>query len=690
MIRVFIRPFCAFLCFFVAIPLVGAAEPPKSVKITFDDHVLPILRDKCTACHGQDKKASGLQLHTYTKVIEGGSGGVMVKAGDPDGSPLFLHMAHKAEPFMPPKSPKLEKEAEVIRQWIAAGALENSGSKAIATKPKVDIGLTSVVRGKPDGPPPMPPANLPLDPVVKASRPNAITALASSPWAPLVAVAGAKQVLLYNSDTLDLVGVLPFPEGTVNVLKFSRNASLLLAAGGRGGKSGRVVVWSVTIGQRVIEVGDENDCVLAADISPDQTQIALGGPSKVIRIYSTRDLKLLHEIRKHTDWVTSLEYSPDGVLLATGDRNGGLFVWEAFTGREYFSLRGHTACITDISWRADGNVCASCSEDTTVRLWEMENGGQIRNWGAHGGGCQAVRYTRDGRLVTCGRDRTVKTWDGNGGAQRTFDALPDVAMRCTFSHDGARVIGGDWTGQLPVWTAADGKRVGQLDANPPTVAERLDLAIKEVATAQAEHDKLGAAATASQTALQAANTELARQQKVVTDSQGAAKAAADALPKAKAAADQAKAALAPATGEVKAKEVLTQALTEAAAKVKDAAAKSNNDKALVAAATRAQELANQANTELAAVRKTLADLTTASQNADKALAAAQQMVPTTAAAAAAAPKAVEAQQAAVKNATAKAAADQSAVTASAATLAAVKGRVEKLRAAQSVVKQPGK
>src|SRR5205814_9808430 len=100
-------------------------------------------------------------------------------------------------------------------------------------------------------------------------------------------------------------------------------------------------------------VGEETDAVLAADISPDQTQIALGGPSKMLRVYSTREGKLLYEVKKHTDWLTALEYSPDGVLLATGDRSSGLYVWEAFTGREYFTLRGFKAAVTEISWRAD-------------------------------------------------------------------------------------------------------------------------------------------------------------------------------------------------------------------------------------------------------------------------------------------------------------------------------------------------
>src|SRR5262249_7905390 len=244
---------------------------------------------------------------------------------------LYRLRPHKKEPPMPPNSPKLPADVlSVVERWIQGGALENSGSKpVVVNKPKTDIGLTSVVRGRPQGPPPMPGANLRLEPVVRTASDTAVTALASNPWSPLVAVGGQKQIVLFNSDTGELLGVLPFPEGTPSVLKFSRNGSLLLCGGGRAGKSGRVVVWGVQSGERVIEVGEELDSVLAADISPDQTQIALGGPGKMLRIYSTKDGKLLNEVKKHTDWITTMEFSPDAVLLATGDRTGDLYVWEA-------------------------------------------------------------------------------------------------------------------------------------------------------------------------------------------------------------------------------------------------------------------------------------------------------------------------------------------------------------------------
>jgi hypothetical protein len=515
-----------------ACTFVARADDKKPAKITYDEHVQPIFREHCFACHNSDKARGGLALHTYTGAMAGGASGAVLKPGDADGSRLVNLVSHKEEPHMPPKSAMIAAEKiETIRQWLAGGALENSGSKAnIVAKPKVEIALSGVTKGKPSGPPPMPGAKLNLDPLVRTTRANAVTALASSPWAPVFAVAGQKQVALYNSDTLDLLGILPFPEGVAYVLKFSRNGSLLLAGGGKGARSGRVVVWNVTTGERVFEVGDETDAVLAADISSDQTQIALGGASRVIRVYSTRDGKLQREIRKHTDWVTALEFSPDAVLLASGDRSGGLYVWEAFTGREYLTLRNHTAAITGLSWRIDSNVLASSSEDTTIRLWEMENGGNIKGWGAHGGGASSVQFSKDGRLVSCGRDRVAKLWKPDGALERQFEAVPDLALRVAFSHDENRVILGDWSGSVRVWKTGDGRAVGTLSSNPPTLAQRLELVTSQLAAEKVEQAKLTAAVAASQAAAQKAQQAVVvaqQQAKAAMDNVGVDKAAVD-------------------------------------------------------------------------------------------------------------------------------------------------------------------
>lgn len=669
------------------VPTIASAADPKK-KVTFDEHVLPIIKDKCINCHSQEKKRGGLAIDTYVNTMQGGSSGAAIKPGDPENSLLYRLMAHKQEPPMPPKSPKLPDETlAIVERWIQGGALENSGSKPIVVnKPKTDIGLTSIVRGKPEGPPPMPGPGFRLEPVVCTAQTSAITALASNPWSPLIAVAGQKQVVLYHSDSGELLGVLPFPEGIAQVLRFSRNGSLLLAGGGRSGKSGRVVVWSVKTGERIIEVGEELDCVLAADLSPDQTQIALGGPGKMLRIYSTKDGKLQNEVKKHTDWITALEFSPDGVLLATGDRAGGLYVWEAHTAREYFSLRGHTASISEVSWRMDSNVLASTSEDSTVRLWEMENGGNIRNWSAHGGGSLSVRFSPDNRLVSTGRDRVTKLWDGNGTLQRQFEAHADLGLKAAITHDNSRVLAGDWTGAVKVWLAADGKPAAALTPNPPTIAEQLEAAVKDLIAQAAKRDALIPAAKAAKEAVDKANAEVAAAQKAVADGPAQVKAATDAATAAKAALDKANADLAAAQGEVKAKDFLAKALAEALAKVQAEATKAPNDKPLQTALAKAKEIVAAANADLATSQKLVADLTAKIKPATDQMAAAQKQVTDVQAAVAMAPKVVEAKTAAMKAAQAKAAIDQTALDQANAAVKAAAEKVDRLKAAVAGIK----
>jgi hypothetical protein len=659
----------------------GAAESAK--KVTYDDHILPILKDKCVSCHNQDKTKAGLNLANYLKLMEGSSSGAVVKPGDPDASPLLLTMTHKQEPFMPPSAPQLPKETtDLIRKWIEAGALENTGSKAPVMKPKVDISLKSVGKGKPDGPPPMPGTKLPLDPLVKARRAGAVIALAANPWAPVVAVGGQKQVFLYHTETADLLGVLPFPLGTPHALKFSRNGKLLLAAGGIGGKAGKALVWDIANGEKIIEVGDETDAILAADLSADQSQIAVGGPSKMVRIYSTKDGTLLREMKKHTDWIYTVEFSPDGVLLTTGDRNGGVFVWESFTGREYFSLRGHTLGITGASWRDDSNILATTSEDGTIRLWEMENGNQVKQWPAHGGGSQWVHFAHDGRLVSVGRDRVAKVWDGNGGLQKQFENFNDLALRCAFSHDGSKIIAGDWTGTVRVWTVADAKRVAEVNTNPPLLSERLATAAAELAAQQAAHEAAAKNMQAANKRLKAVTDDLAATQKRAADLAASAKQATDSVPGLKTALDQANAAVNAATQMVQAKQAALTAATNAATQAKAATDKEPANKDKAAALAAAQAAVTKAQTEVPLAQKALADAQAVAKAANEKLTATQKAGADAAVAVKQANESVPGKQAALKPAQEAVAAAQAALTQAQAALAVSKAKHDRLKAAK--------
>jgi mono/diheme cytochrome c family protein len=455
---------CAGLC---GLPGARAADEASdaAAKVTYDEHVRPVLREHCFSCHNQNDAKGGLALDSFGRAIEGGSSGEVVVEQDLESSRLWTLINHDEEPFMPPGQDKLpEAKLTLVRQWIEGGLLENSGSAAKAKKSSVPIAAPTAT-GRPAGPAAMP-EGLSRDPVVVTTRAAAVTGLASSPWAPLVAVAGQQQVSLYCSDDAQLLGVLPFPEGIPYALRFSRDGALLLAAGGRGGSLGIAALYDVKTGNRLTTVGDELDAVLAADINQDFTRIAVAGPGKIVRIYATDTGQLLHEIKKHTDWIYAVQFSPDGVLLATADRSNGLFVWEADTAREYLDLRGHSDAITDVAWRSDSNVLATSSRDGTLRLWEMTEGKEIAKANAHGGGANAVAFAPDGRVASAGQDRTAKLWDPGLKAIKTFPEFAEPALRVTFTHDGQRIVAGDWAGQVRVWNVEDGQQVAELPPNP--------------------------------------------------------------------------------------------------------------------------------------------------------------------------------------------------------------------------------
>ena len=362
-------------------------------KITYDDHIKEIFRSNCFKCHNPEKTKGDLDLTTYGALMQGGSSGPAVEGGNPDGSLLYTSMTHKEEPFMPPKSPpRPAAELELVRKWIAGGLLETSASVAnITAKPKLNLALGDPATAKPEGPPPMP-EHLILEPVTRTERTTVQPTIAASPWAPLVALAGQKQILFYNTDTLELLGVIPFDAGVAHDLTFSGNGKYLLAGGGVGARLGVTRLIDVQHGDLVLQAGEDFDMILCADVSSDQAYILSGGPDKLLKVYSTADGAVLHKIKKHTDWVTAARFSPDAVLMASGDRNGNLFVWETESGQLFYDLRGHQKALTSIAWRRDSNILCSGSEDGRILVWNMHDGKQVRAISAHGGGVLDIAF----------------------------------------------------------------------------------------------------------------------------------------------------------------------------------------------------------------------------------------------------------------------------------------------------------
>lgn len=435
----------------------------------YEDDVKPIFARYCFTCHSASEKRSGLSLDTFAGVVKGGSSGDVVVPGRPASSLLYKAVAHEGDgvPMMPYGGAKIaDPYIATIRDWIQQGLLENSTSQPRGPAgPSLEFKSSTLNR--PAGAPAMPGSLEPFT-LPEPTRANPVTALAANPWAPLLAVAGHERIYLMDSDRRIPLGKLAFPEGIPYVLRFSRDGSLLLAGGGKGVQSGRAVLFDVRTGKRIAVFGQETDVVLAADVSPDGKLVALGGPRKVVSVFSVPDGKLVYRIAKHTDWVTALEFSPDGARLATADRSGQIFLWESASGATTGTLAEHKDAVTSLSWRGDGRLLASGSEDGQIIIWNVADGFPVATmakahqpkppagtFGTPPGGVLSVQFTSDGQLVSVGRDSVIRVWGMDGKQKSASSAAAALLTRVAVTAGGKVSIAGDYEGNLILW---DGKQ----------------------------------------------------------------------------------------------------------------------------------------------------------------------------------------------------------------------------------------
>lgn len=430
--------------------VLGQSSDNSTAVVTYDQ-VQPVLKKHCISCHGIERERGDLDLSSTDGIKAGSSSGPVVVPGKPEESLLYSLSAHLESPRMPPGKAKIpQRELDLIRNWIDGGLREKPAKASVAAKTAVK---------------PMPAAGAPIQPVAPKSsihvlpRPTAVTALAVSPKDGSVAVSGLREILIFPRAGSAKPNAIPFSEGDLYALRYSRDGEWLVAGGGIGAESGKVVVFDAMTGRRLFEVGDEKDIVLALDVSPDRSLIALGGPGRTVKIFRTADQQLAHTLQKHTDWILSVGFSPDGLLLASGDRFGGLQVWEAVTGKPFSSLRGHTGPVNSVAWGTTSDQLLSAGQDGFVRLWDMHQGLVLKSWNAEIGGIICAEWTKAGTIAVGSRQKQVAIFDASGNRLRGW-AMADEVVELATSSDGGFLIAGDAAGNLEARLIATGETAG--------------------------------------------------------------------------------------------------------------------------------------------------------------------------------------------------------------------------------------
>ena len=114
----------------------GTLAQPLPAKVDFSRDVLPILSNKCFACHGPDEKTRKAKLRLDTR---DGATAAAVVPGKPDASELVARLT--ATPgdasIMPPAKfgkPLTAREVDILTQWVKDGAAYTAHWAYVAPK----------------------------------------------------------------------------------------------------------------------------------------------------------------------------------------------------------------------------------------------------------------------------------------------------------------------------------------------------------------------------------------------------------------------------------------------------------------------------------------------------------------------------------------------------------------------------
>ncbi|MBL8817318.1 MAG: PSD1 domain-containing protein [Planctomyces sp.] len=107
-------------------------------KITFEEHVLPILKARCVKCHAGAEPSQGLRLTTRRDVLRGGESGPAMRIGAAESSLVWEKLASNE---MPKDGPPLSAEEKgVIRSWINDGAASVNSAEDESNEPHDSAG----------------------------------------------------------------------------------------------------------------------------------------------------------------------------------------------------------------------------------------------------------------------------------------------------------------------------------------------------------------------------------------------------------------------------------------------------------------------------------------------------------------------------------------------------------------------
>jgi hypothetical protein len=349
------------------------------------------------------------------------------------------------------------------------------------------------------------PEHLLLEPPVAAERPSAVHAIAASPWAPLLAVTGQRQILLYHTDagTRRHPAV---PEGDPVSLAFTPDARYLIVGGGIPGKSGTTVTFDVTNGSACSAPAGNSIPCSPQTSGPDFDIVATGGPSKLLKIWNTerpasRPLdqethRLDHRARHFRPTASCSPAATATAASGSGNRRPAPNSTPCAPTRPR-SPASLPRRFQHPGQRLRGRLRALLGNERRRR--GEKNRRPPR---------RSHRLRLPGRLLRHRRrDNKAKLWKADFNMLREFP-LPALPTAAAFDGEGKRAFVADAAGNIHAFPVEGDAAPTAFPTNPPSIQTRLQTIANRIKESKAENEIAGLKAQEKHWTAAAINTRV--------------------------------------------------------------------------------------------------------------------------------------------------------------------------------------
>ncbi|HVW02719.1 MAG TPA: DUF1549 domain-containing protein, partial [Planctomycetaceae bacterium] len=103
----------------------------------FEQHIRPVLVERCHRCHAGEKHKGGLRLDSREALLAGGDSGAVVISGKPEESLLMQALRHQNGLAMPPDGRLSEPQVAAFGIWIQQGLAWPGSAKTTQPAPPV-------------------------------------------------------------------------------------------------------------------------------------------------------------------------------------------------------------------------------------------------------------------------------------------------------------------------------------------------------------------------------------------------------------------------------------------------------------------------------------------------------------------------------------------------------------------------